>query len=144
MCRRNEAWGDEIKLKLAAGVLVAAAVAFVLIYPVAPADEPATVDPAANARATRDTAYDGTGTSSAERVEVSTGGDPIRSLLPLDAIRPIYDPVFVAADDSTLAWGDFVIGLSLNGGTRAYPIAILQFREMVNDDVGGIPVLVTW
>lgn len=37
-----------------------------------------------------------------------------------------------------------MIGLSLNGDAQAYPVAILPFLEMVNDDVGGIPVLVTW
>ena len=136
--------GDQIKLKLAARVLVAAAVAFVLIYPVAPVTEPATVDPAALAGAAENATYGGTGTSSTQRVDVSTGGGPIRALLALDAIRPIYDPVFVAAEDSSLAWSDFVIGLSLNGDAQAYPLAILPFLEMVNDDVGGIPVLVTW
>ena len=95
--------GDQIKLKLAAGVLVAAAVVSVLVYPVAPVTEPVTVDPAALAGAAENATYGGTGTSSTQRIDVSTGGGLIRALLPLDAIRPIYDPLFVTAEDSSLA-----------------------------------------
>jgi hypothetical protein len=36
------------------------------------------------------------------------------------------------------------MGLEINGEARAYPIGIMRIREMVNDDVGGTPVLVTW
>ena len=29
-------------------------------------------------------------------------------------------------------------------GAAAYPIRVLRFREIVNDEVGGVPILVTW
>ena len=61
-----------------------------------------------------------------------------------DSIRPIYDPTFITVDESNLDDGDHVIGLAVNGEARAYAIGVLTSREMVNDVVGGVPVLVTW
>ena len=37
-----------------------------------------------------------------------------------------------------------VLGVSLNGDARAYPIGVLTYQEMVSDIVGGVPILVTW
>ncbi|MCH9036466.1 MAG: DUF3179 domain-containing protein [Chloroflexi bacterium] len=67
-----------------------------------------------------------------------------RQLLPRDAIRPIYDPSFVPASQADLSARELIIGVSLNGEAKAYPIGPLQYREIVNDTVGGVPVLVTW
>ncbi len=39
---------------------------------------------------------------------------------------------------------DFVIGIALGEHAKAYPIGPLARREMVNDEVGGVPILVTW
>ena len=39
---------------------------------------------------------------------------------------------------------DTVIGLEINGEAKAYPLFILVWHEIVNDDVGGIPVSVTY
>jgi len=39
---------------------------------------------------------------------------------------------------------DLVIVVSLNGETKVYPHAILDWHEVVNDVVGGIPVAVTY
>jgi hypothetical protein len=75
-------------------------------------------------------------------------GDPLptgfRQILPRDAILPVYDPKFVAASDSSWSDGTLVIGLELDGQSRAYPVGFLNRREMVIDSVAGIPVLVTW
>lgn len=67
-----------------------------------------------------------------------------RQLLPQDAIRPIYDPVIVGPGEANLDSADLVIGVSIAGESRAYPIRPLRFREMVNDRLGGAPILVTW
>lgn len=67
-----------------------------------------------------------------------------RQLLPKDAIRPIYQPKFVAGQKASLRWEELVIGVELNGESRPYPVGPLNFREMVNDVVGGVPILVTW
>ena len=70
--------------------------------------------------------------------------DGFRQLLGRDAIMPIYDPEFVPAADS--GWGDgtLVLGVEVEGEARAYPVAYLNRREMVIDQVGGTPLLVSW
>jgi hypothetical protein len=65
-------------------------------------------------------------------------------LLARDAIRPIYDPEFLSADAARISGGELVIGLVVGDDARAYPVGILRFRKIVNDVVGGTPVLVTW
>lgn len=67
-----------------------------------------------------------------------------RQPLARDAIRPIYDPEFAPADDAPYNDNELVIGLEINGDARAYAIGPLNQREMVNDTVGGVPVLVAW
>ena len=61
-----------------------------------------------------------------------------------DAIPPIYDPQFAAANRAELRGDELVMGVSLGGEAKAYPVSTLQFREMVNDELAGIPILVTW
>ena len=70
----------------------------------------------------------------------------IVTVLPRDAISAITDPAFVPPADA-LRWMDGaeqVIGLSIGGETKAYPVNILSRHEIVNDVVGGRPVAVTW
>ncbi len=61
-----------------------------------------------------------------------------------DGIRPIYDPRFVEAADAPLLDDELVIGVSIEGEAKAYPITVLRVREMVNDELGRLPILVTW
>ncbi len=67
-----------------------------------------------------------------------------RPLLAFDAIRPVYDPEFVTAEESPLLDEELVIGVSLEGEAKAYPITVLIFREIVNDELARTPILVTW
>ncbi len=39
---------------------------------------------------------------------------------------------------------DRVVGLEVNGEARAYPVRFMRWHEVVNDVVGGVPVLVTY
>ena len=64
--------------------------------------------------------------------------------LPLDAIKPIYEPLVGSPDEVELDADELVMGVSIDGESRAYPIRVLRFREMVNDELGGTPILVTW
>jgi hypothetical protein len=75
-------------------------------------------------------------------------GEPLpegyRPLLRRDAIHPVYEPVFVDARD--IDWPDNtdVIGVAGAGQAKAYPVSHLNRREMVIDDIEGIPILVSW
>ena len=64
--------------------------------------------------------------------------------LPQDTIEPIYFPFVTTAEEVSIDSGELVIGVSIGDESRAYPIRTLRFREMVNDKLGGIPILVTW
>jgi hypothetical protein len=65
-------------------------------------------------------------------------------LIPWDGIRPVYEPRFVPAGESPLQDNELIIGVSWEDEAKAYPITVLRFREMVNDELAGIPTLVTW
>ena len=67
-------------------------------------------------------------------------------LLERDAILPIEQPSFVAAQRSQSQCPDPepALVLNLHGDARAYPLRILHWHEIVNDRVGGEPVAITW
>jgi hypothetical protein len=63
-----------------------------------------------------------------------------------DAIPAITDPVFGedwSDVDATLEGADRVIGVAVDGNARAYPLPVLNWHEVVNDELGG-PLLVTY
>ena len=87
----------------------------------------------------------------AEAVAGVTPGGPrdvdprrFRQLIDRDVIVPIYDPRVVSAAESGFNPDELVMGVALNGESRAYPVSMMRFREIANDEVGGIPILVTW
>lgn len=64
---------------------------------------------------------------------------------PRDGIPAIDEPVFESADAANwLAGDERVLGVALNGESKAYPIAILNWHEIVNDRLGDQPVVVTF
>lgn len=76
-------------------------------------------------------------------LRIDTGFDE-REKLPRDAISPIYSPKYISVGESNLADDELVMGIDINGEARAMPVGLMRFREMVNDVVGGVPILVTW
>ena len=70
--------------------------------------------------------------------------DGFIQLLERDAIRPIYRPLIVDAEEADLVADELVLGVQIGGESRAYPIGTLRFREIVNDVLGDTPILVTW
>ncbi len=77
--------------------------------------------------------------------DVITSGSPdYQQLLPFDGIPPVYEPQFIPADQAPLQEDELVIGIAIDGMAKAYPITVLRFREMVNDELAGLPILVTW
>lgn len=70
----------------------------------------------------------------------------LRRGAPKDGIPAIEDPTFVSPDAASEWIGakEPVIAIVHNGVARAYPLQILTFHEIVNDDIGGTPVAVTF
>ncbi|MBI5829626.1 MAG: DUF3179 domain-containing protein, partial [Chloroflexi bacterium] len=61
-----------------------------------------------------------------------------------DGIPPVYGPQFASTADAPLLDDELVMGIALDGEAKAYPVTVLRFREMVDDELAGIPILVTW
>ena len=70
--------------------------------------------------------------------------DPIRTLLPFDAIPAITKPQFVPAAKAKLDADAPVIGVTFNGESHAYSLYLLNGHEIVNDVVGGKKIATTW
>jgi hypothetical protein len=64
---------------------------------------------------------------------------------PKDAIPALTRPAIVGADAADyLIDKDLVIGVQRGDVARAYPLRILDWHEVVNDVVGGEPIVVTY
>ena len=62
-----------------------------------------------------------------------------------DGVPALTQPHIIdAADFFIVNQESLVIGLDLNGQTRAYPLDILQYHEVVNDTLAGQPLLITF
>lgn len=71
--------------------------------------------------------------------EILSGGPP------RDGIPSIDMPVFISPDQATFMEDvDLVVSVTLGGETRAYPLRILVWHEIVNDVIAGIPIAVTY
>jgi hypothetical protein len=72
--------------------------------------------------------------------EIVAGGPPP------DGIPPIDEPRFGTVDEAAtwLEPASPVLVVDVARDVRAYPLAILTWHEIVNDEVGGTPVVVTY
>ncbi len=71
--------------------------------------------------------------------EIISGGPPP------DGIPPIDEPTFLEpAQVDFLEPPEPVIAVEVDGVAKAYPIRILMWHEIVNDDFDGTPVVVTY
>ncbi len=77
--------------------------------------------------------------SSVDFDEIQSGGPP------KDGIPSIDDPQFVPLENADgLAESEPVIGLTVEGVNRAYPLRVLTWHEIVNDVIAGKPVAITY
>jgi len=88
------------------------------------------------------------GTALAERLndfDVSNASVSTAKILsggpPRDGIPAIDHPVFIKIGDvDFLSPDDEVLGFSVEGEARAYPLQILVWHEIVNDEIAGHPI----
>lgn len=74
-----------------------------------------------------------------DKSKILSGGPP------KDGIPALVSPKTLSAKQvDYLDPTDRVIGVEINGEARAYPMKILIWHEVVNDTVGGVPILVTY
>jgi len=73
-------------------------------------------------------------------IDAIMGGGPAK-----DGIPALTNPEFVSVDDTQVPADDVQgILLDIDGDVRYYPYNILVWHEVVNDEVGGKPVTVTF
>ena len=73
------------------------------------------------------------------RNEIHAGGPP------KDGIPALSNPAMIRPNQATyLNPADRVAGVAIGDDARAYPLKILNYHELVNTQVGGVPILVTY
>ena len=73
------------------------------------------------------------------------GAEGSRPNFPRSRFVPLDNPDVVPAEAvSFLQPDDRVLGVTVNGESRAYPVSMMTFHHVANDIVGGEPVLVTF
>lgn len=89
-------------------------------------------------------------------VLVGPAGEVLRpSGVSAGGMRGLVDPHLLTAADvaalnaegrraTFLVSDDRVVGVVINGEARAYPVRVLNWHEVVNDVVGGVPIAVTY
>lgn len=71
--------------------------------------------------------------------------DPVLIEQLRDAIPPIHSPAYEKADEATwLSEEDMVIGYAIGDKAWAYPVRILNFHEIVNEHLGGDPLVISY
>jgi len=61
-----------------------------------------------------------------------------------DQIRSVDEPGFAEPGEATwVAPENPVLGVEIDGEARVYPVHVLEFHQIANDEVGGEPVAVT-
>ena len=71
--------------------------------------------------------------------EITWGG------VPKDGIPALINPRHVTpAEADYLTGEELVFGVEINGDARAYPLRIMDWHEMFNDVVGGVPVALAY
>ena len=99
-------------------------------------------------------AEEGGGEGSAEQTADDHGGRPevpegppiegFKQLMPRGGIPALYDPQFVSAAEAEIPDTAWVLGFELGGNTYAYDLNTLNYHEVVNHQIGGLPVAAVW
>jgi len=58
--------------------------------------------------------------------------------------HPAGEPGFTSAAEAKVDADDMVLTVSVNGDARAYPIRTMGYHHIINDWVGGTPIVATY
>lgn len=58
--------------------------------------------------------------------------------------HPVERPGFIAAKTDDLNGAEKVLSVNVGGEARAYPIRSLSYHHIVNDQLGGVPLVATY
>jgi len=90
----------------------------------------------------------GAGAPELNGVDLGSASVPVDEILPggppRDGIRALDLPETISAAAAPWRDEELVVGVAEAGDARAYPLSVLVWHELVNDRVGGLPVLVSY
>lgn len=69
--------------------------------------------------------------------------DIIFAGIPRDGIQALKNPKTVAISEAKFDPRMRVVGVTVKGKHRAYPLSLLLHHEVINDELGGVPIAVT-
>ena len=58
--------------------------------------------------------------------------------------HPITGPTFTSAANRKLAPRERVLSVQQNGAARAYPVRVIAYHHLVNDQLAGVPLVATY
>jgi hypothetical protein len=81
--------------------------------------------------------------------DVAKHGVPVDKILPggpaRDGMARVDEPRWAAPEEASWVRGDTpVIGFEAGGESRAIPVHLIEYHQIVNDEVGGVPVVITF
>ncbi|MCP4431886.1 MAG: DUF3179 domain-containing protein [Gammaproteobacteria bacterium] len=81
--------------------------------------------------------------------DLSNATIPVKQIMhggpPKDGIPAISNPKFVSVEQAShVSSSDRIVGITLDGVSKAYPISILNWHEIVNDEVNGQHFAITY
>lgn len=83
--------------------------------------------------------FDGPIAERFEPAEIVWGGVAVDGIPALDFVEQVE-----VGSDRAYAYDEPIFGISINGDSRAYPLRIMDWHEMANDVVGGVPVSIAY
>ena len=63
--------------------------------------------------------------------------------IPRDGIPSLVNPKTMAVADAKYDGRMRVVGVTVNGKHRAYPFSLMLHHEIINDELGGVPIAIT-
>lgn len=125
------------RLKLALVALSTLAICLIVVWKIT--DAPTTPTPTAASKSADQFSLFDLSKLAVNREELLLGGKY------KDEIVALSHPKVVAADRAEfLKPNERVIGIQWDGETRAYPVAILNHHELINDTIGKTPIVVAY
>lgn len=117
------------------------------VWNLAPLFDPNRVKPRGDGRSPASYGFDLSKTLVPKETIVSSGMvvDALKALDDPATMDPKKVPLMAEVERGKyLVASDRVIGVEINGQSRAYPLRVLNWHEVVNDVVGGVPIVVTY
>ena len=86
--------------------------------------------------------------ASVDELHAAPGNPGIAALARINIYEKMFHPMstlaFDAVSDSKLDGRETAITVAVGGESRAYPIRSMSYHHVVNDLVGGVPIVATY